>query len=291
MTVDERYHAPLRKTSLKLQETYGIEPMDAPAGVDENPAGPDGISNAKRRKRKKFKRPIGIKDSYLLAIAVMCINSTVGPEVICPALLVFGAMPKLPLPGSLPGAVSQSERMKILNTDREKYVSLVAKMRLEQAEKAFVPRTPPASLKYGDKVLMYRDTTGRSDPRIFASRNENTILVQEPDGNVQPYGTSKVSELREGIYLPRPDLYGIDDDVDSHKKYYSAEENGAPAESMIDKDARIDPPQVSLQPTEENHIPLQVDVETEEPVQDSGSMGESIRVTPKRWMIYLHCMR
>ncbi len=77
--------------------------------------------------------PRGVDDEYLLAISVMCINSTNGPEGICPTLLVFGAMPKIPLPGSGPSAVSQGVRMMMMETARDEYLRIVGKMRLQQA--------------------------------------------------------------------------------------------------------------------------------------------------------------
>ncbi len=82
-------------------------------------------------------------------------------------------------------------------------------MRLKTAEKAFVPRSPPTTLQYGDKVHVYQDTSGQWEPRSFVSRNDHEILVIEPNGEVQPYPITRVSEYREGTYLPQPDLYGF----------------------------------------------------------------------------------
>ena len=57
------------------------------------------------------------------------------------------------------------------------------------------------------------------------SRNKNSIIFAEPNGDVHPYRITKVSEFNEGIYLLRPNIYGIDreklDDVSNqtqHKK-------------------------------------------------------------------------
>ncbi len=178
MGVREGYHGPLRTTFLKLQETYGIRPSDAETAQDvdqEAAVGRRGI------RPKRVTKPQSVSDEYLLAITVMCINSTVGRERILPTLLVFGAMPKFPLPRDSPGAVPQSERIKMMQTAREQYISVVAEMRLRQAEKACTPRAPPTSLQFGDKVLVYHESSRRWEPRIFISRNENSILVQEPE--------------------------------------------------------------------------------------------------------------
>ncbi len=92
---------------------------------------------------------------------------------------------------------------------REEYMKIVGTMRLKTAKKAFVPRSPPTTLLYGDKVLVYRDTIGWLEPRSFVSRKDHTILVIESSGEVQPYPITRVSEYKEGTYLPRPDLYGL----------------------------------------------------------------------------------
>ena len=277
MSIVERYHAPLRQTFLKLQETYGIKPLDTPVDAEKEDELPQDARGKQRKKGRKATRPVGVKDTYLLAVTVMCVNSTVGPEGICPTLLVFGAMPKLPLPGSLPAAVPQSERMKILETAREKYISLVAKMRLRQAEKAFVPRTPPTTLKFGDRILVYRETTGRWEPRKFVSRNDQEILVEEPNGEVQPYAFSKVSELREGIYLPRPDLYGIDDEDLSGKEPHVPPNERAeePAPTLIAPEPLFDRNPFLEEPV------VQVDVESGEPVDipDTSPEAEAPRKT------------
>jgi len=201
MGVGERYHGPLRKTFLKLQGTYGTEykPEPLPSTIGRTPA--------KQKKKKTETAPVD--DKYILAISVMCINATVGPEGICPTLLVFGAMPKLPLPATAPAAVPHGERMMMITTAREEYLKIVGNIRLKTAEKAFIPKTLPLSVETGDKVLVYREKSGKWEPRFFVSRDENVIYIREPDGTVQPYGKTKVSDYNEGTYLPRPDLYGL----------------------------------------------------------------------------------
>ena len=82
-------------------------------------------------------------------------------EGICPTLLVFLEIPKPLLTGLLPTAFPRSERMEILKTGREKYISLVAKIRLQQAEKLFVPRASTITLKFRDRFFVFRENSGR----------------------------------------------------------------------------------------------------------------------------------
>ncbi len=113
MVVGERYHGPLRTTFLKLQEAYGIKPFDTEAALDVE----QDATVARRGKRlKRVTKPHGVSEEYLMAIAVTCINSTVGPEGICRTLLVFGAKPKFPLSRDSQGALPQSELMKMIHT-------------------------------------------------------------------------------------------------------------------------------------------------------------------------------
>ncbi len=155
----------------------------------------------RERRSKRVTKLQGVSEEYLLAIAVMCINSTVGPEGICPTLLVFGAMQNLPLPRDSPGAVPQSDPMKMIHTAKEQYISVIAKMRLRRAEKAFIPRAPPNLLQFGDKSLVYREYSKLWEPRIFISRDKHSMLVQDPDGEVQLYAIQK-GQRAQGGCLP-----------------------------------------------------------------------------------------
>lgn len=179
MSVGERYHA---------QKTYGLRPLDQEVGSRRRTGRPKKFT----QKGEKTARVLTVDDHYLLSIAVMCVNTTVGPEGLCPTLLVFGAMPKLLLPGSLPAATPQGKRMMLMENAREEYMKIVAEMRLKRAAKAFVHKTLSVELKYGDKVLVYRDTTRRWESRTFVSRNDHSIIVIEPNGYVQPYATTAV---------------------------------------------------------------------------------------------------
>lgn len=102
-----------------------------------------------------------MEDKYIIKITVMSINSTIGAEGISPKLLVFEAMPKLEIPVSQAAQIPTGQRMVILENARVHYIKHAAIMRQKKTETSFIPKPLPITLKYGDKVLAYKDTTGR----------------------------------------------------------------------------------------------------------------------------------
>lgn len=253
MGVGERYHGPLRRTFLKLQSSYNLKPLSKMTKI---PAiGPSDRPLRERWTKKMLPRKVESDDKFLLAASVMAINATVGPEGICPVLLVFGAMPKIPLPGSSPAAAPLGERLMMIEKAREEYLKIISTMRLKQAEKGFVPKRPSLELQHGDKVLVYRDTSGRWEPRTFLNRTEHVINVYEPNGKIQPYSISRVSEFKEGTYMPRPDLYGILplDVHDQHKTGIHPGTSDRTRENTVkDPPARVIAPASAATPSREN---------------------------------------
>ena len=76
-----------------------------------------------------------------LALVVKEINSTVGPDGLCPQLLVFGILPRLPGNISKP-LPAQKERMRALVTARDAYEKLVYQ---ELVKKGLRKKPPPAA--------------------------------------------------------------------------------------------------------------------------------------------------
>lgn len=159
----------------------------------------------------------------------------------------------------------------MLEAAREPYIKPFAQLRLKAAEKAFVPKSPPLSLKYGDKVLAYRDTTGRWEPRTLISRNENTIMVLEPSGNPQPYGITRVSEYKEVVFLPRPDVYGILPEKEiknsANRDKATAQKENPPKQSEIifSPDDFVNYDAMDKQ-SDKNAPSLNIDIDTSSPV-------------------------
>ncbi len=89
-------------------------------------------------------------------------------------------------------------------------------MKLKAVQKALVPSTPSLPLKFGDRILVYGETTGRWEPRTFVSRNEHNINVLVPNRTTQPYAKTRVREYKEVLYLPTPNLYRLNDGAKSH---------------------------------------------------------------------------
>lgn len=48
---------------------------------------------------------------------------------------------------------------------------------MKQTQKVFVPRAPSTELEYGDNVLVYRETSGKWEPRTFLASSDNLIIV------------------------------------------------------------------------------------------------------------------
>ncbi len=115
-----------------------------------------------RRQKKKNLRPIIFYDDCILSIYVMCINSTIGPECICPTLLVFGATPKISLSDSISAALPHAQMMMMMNTTWEKYLKLSEKRNLNRFKKHLCHHNF-SIFKIGDEIFVYREKTGKWD--------------------------------------------------------------------------------------------------------------------------------
>ena len=103
--------------------------------------------------------------------------------------------------------------MMMMDTATDEHVKLIGKIRLKTVEKAFIPSTPSPSLKFGDRVLVYRWTTVRWEPKAFVSRDETTIIVMDKSEEHWRYAKTNAREFKEGTYLPTPGLYEIPEDT------------------------------------------------------------------------------
>lgn len=133
----------------------------------------------------------------------MSINSTVEPERICPTLLVYGSIPKLPVPGSQHDAdPPQSTDYDAWSSQRAIHQT-VAQLRLKAAEKAFVPKKNPLSLKYTTKfwftaILLADESRAHS---YFATKIQlwswNQAETHSPTALLEWANTRKVFSYRD----------------------------------------------------------------------------------------------
>lgn len=91
-----------------------------------------------------------------LSLAIKAINSTVGPSGLCPQLLVFGIMPKIPQisPQSFP---TQIERMKALQFAQKEYERIVSREIIARGLKKIPPPSSNHKFLPGDYVYVYRE--------------------------------------------------------------------------------------------------------------------------------------
>ena len=173
----ERYHAPLRKAYTKIRQDL----------------------------LKK-----DCSDQDCLKMAVYACNATMGPEGLCPMLLVFGALPR---PARTTPSPTQLQRQTSIEEAKELVLQEQSKRRI-----AFALRHPGIpkdiettndlkDLPAGSLVLVYRTVTKKWEgPFKFISIDGETVVVQLPRGRkifrsvcVKPYIKSKLK-------LPMEDL-------------------------------------------------------------------------------------
>lgn len=145
----ERYHSPLRKAYEKIRASLTREKAT---------------------------------DADCLRMAVFANNSTIGPEGLCPMMLVFGAVPR---PARASPAPTQIERQTAIEQAKKEVVKEQAKRRL-----AFALRHPSGpkgkerserlrKLPAGSPVLIYRTKTKSWEgPFKFISIEDETAVVQ-----------------------------------------------------------------------------------------------------------------
>ena len=149
MSVVERYHGPLRIAYQKLRRDL---PKDSKTAI--------------------------------LQWAVHCVNSTVGPEGICPVLCVFGAMPR-PLRAS--PAPDQIERARAIDNAIDTVTKEHSKRKVAFGLKYRGPYGKESSsldkLQFGAPVRVFRETSKKWEgPFKFVWKEGETVCVQLSHG-------------------------------------------------------------------------------------------------------------
>lgn len=145
----ERYHAPLRMAFTKLREDL---------------------------------RKDEATDDECLQLAVYACNATMGPEGLCPMLLVFGALPR---PARISPSPGQLERQLCIEAAKKAVLTEQARRRITFALKH--PSSPKAKehskllmdLPAGSPILVYRTTSKKWEgPFKFISIEGETAVIQ-----------------------------------------------------------------------------------------------------------------
>lgn len=120
----------------------------------------------------------------LLQLALHCLNSTTGPEGLCPSLCVFGTIQKPLRPSPAP---EQLERARCIDNT----MKLVEKEQAERKIKFGLSFRGPYgrerfdldALKFGDPVRVYRKSSDAWEcPFRFISKEGDTVCVEVPSG-------------------------------------------------------------------------------------------------------------
>lgn len=97
-------------------------------------------------------------------------SHTVGPDGFTPAILAFGAQPRLPVWNYNQMPEPCVNRMDLMQIARNEYESIVATLRVRRALNSATPNESSIDLTPGDEVLVHREKTGSEGPYFFLSR-------------------------------------------------------------------------------------------------------------------------
>ena len=143
----------------------------------------------------------GLPCEVILSLSVHAVNNTAVPDGIVPTLLVFGTMPRLPLPAFSSLPVPQEQRFEEMKTAREEMMSITAQRRIREALKAHTRKSQPFVPEEGQQVLVYREGTKRFEGPfiVHAYDNRKTVQLLVPNAagqvKVVPFSLSAVKPL------------------------------------------------------------------------------------------------
>ena len=138
-------------------ETASIELRHTGTDSHNSPgAGETYYALLRRVYRKTRHEHDALNPGLCLRISIKAINYTVGPDGLCPQLLIFGVMPRLPtiFRQEFP---AQKECLRAMRTAREEYERLVSRAIVGRGIRSIPPS--PCDHKYmpGDFVYLYRE--------------------------------------------------------------------------------------------------------------------------------------
>jgi len=145
--IAERYHDPLRRIANKL--------------ILDHPAAPL---------------------SLIIDYANLSMSHTIGPDGFTPAILAFGAQPRLPIGNYEQEPQSVVNRMDLMSTARREYESIVGQLRVKRALHTTLPNETVHTATPGDEVLAYREKNGWEGPYTFLYRDGRLSVVLDNKG-------------------------------------------------------------------------------------------------------------
>lgn len=178
--IAERYHDPLRRVVNKLF-------LDHPAA------------------------PLNLIVYY----ANLAISHTIGPEGFTPAILAFGAQPRLPIGNYDQQPQTSLNQMDLMTTARREYEAIIAGLRAERAIHTSSPNEIVADITPGDEVLVYREKKGWDGPYTFLYRDGRLSVVLDGKGVEHLFQNTMLKPYRRP-YLPIKDLLNPVDTASNH---------------------------------------------------------------------------
>ena len=143
----------------------------------------------------------GLPHEVLLSLAVHAVNNTAGPDGIVPTLLVFGSLPRLPLPAFSSLPLTQQQRFDAMKTARDEMMAITAQRRIREALKTYTRKSQPFIPEEGQHVLVYREGTKRFEGPFVVHSYDNRktvhLLVPNSAGHVKvvPFSLSAVKPI------------------------------------------------------------------------------------------------
>lgn len=104
---------------------------------------------------------------------------TIGPERFSPAILSFGAHPRLPIGSYERQPQTSFNKVDLITTARRKYEWIIAGLRAKHAMNTSGPNKLVASITPGNEVLVYRENKGWDGLHTFLYRDGRLIVVSD----------------------------------------------------------------------------------------------------------------
>lgn len=168
--IAKRYHDPLRRIAKKLSIDHPSAPLH-----------------------------------LIIDYSNLAMSHTVGPEGFTPAILAFGAQPRLPIGQYDQMPQTSINRMDLMTAARREYEALVAALRTRRAMHTASPNEAALDVSPGDEVLVYREKTGWDGPYTFLYRDGRLSIVLDNKGLEHTFHSTMVKTYQRPT-IPITDL-------------------------------------------------------------------------------------